>query len=241
MRIALAAVVLLATAVPAPAQAASVRLTDCTTALEPAGRTATFAARATALRDSERIQVRFTLQVREPDARGWRRVVAAGLDAWLTSDRGVRRYTYERTVTHLGAPAAYRAVVRFRWLGADGRVIERERARSRACRQPDLRPDLAVRRIDAAPAPPGEEARFAVTVRNGGRSVAEAFTVALRVGDRPLAPLEVVALGPGEERVVTFAGPACEAGEFLLATADAADAVAERDEGDNAQRVACLP
>ena len=100
------------------------------------------------MRGSDRMQVRFTLQVREGALPAWRRVVAPGLDEWLTSAPGVSRYSYAKTVQNLSAPAAYRTVVRFRWLDAGGAVLARSRATSRACRQPDMRPDLAVARID---------------------------------------------------------------------------------------------
>ena len=81
-----------------------------------------------AARGSERMQVRFTLQVREDALASWRRVAATGFDTWLTSLPEVRRYTYAKTVTNLSAPAAYRTVVRFRWLDEDGAAAARPSA-----------------------------------------------------------------------------------------------------------------
>src|SRR5918997_1880725 len=71
---------------PAAADAASVKVVDCTPALDPAARSATFDARVRAARGSDRMQLRFTLQVRDEGfGTRWRKVVAPGFDEWLTS------------------------------------------------------------------------------------------------------------------------------------------------------------
>jgi hypothetical protein len=215
--------------------AASVKLRECAPALEPAERSATFEARMRSAHGSERMQVRFTLQVREGVLPGWRRVVADGLDEWQTSVPGVTRYSYSKTVRNLSAPAAYRAIVRFRWLDAAGDVIERSRATSRICRQPDMRPDLRVTLIDAT------DGGYTVALRNAGRSAAGPFSVALTAGDAALEPLVLDGIEAGEQRFVTVAGPACEPGEPLTATADGGDAVDERDEDDNVLVASCAP
>jgi hypothetical protein len=224
-----------------PAGAATVKVVDCASAIEPVARAATFEARVRAAGGSARMQVRFTLQVRDEGTTSWRRVVADGLDTWLTSDPGVRRYTYEKTVQNLSAPAAYRAVVRFRWLDAAGEVLRESRRTSAACRQPDVRPDLAAERIDVTPGPEPDTRRYAVTVRNDGRTASGPSTVVLRAGDGVFAPLTVPALAPRERRVVTFSGAACAAGQPLEATVDSGDAVDERDEADNSLLATCLP
>ena len=237
MRRALLICALLLPAFPAAADAASVRLVECAPALDAEDRSATFEARMRAVHGSERMQLRFTLQVSEGVLPGWRRVVAPGLDQWLTSDPAVSRYSYSKTVVNLSAPAEYRTVVRFRWLDAAGETLKRSRVTSRACRQPDMRPDLAATRIE--PAPGGG---YRVALRNAGRTDAGPFTVVLSVRGEPAEPLELAGLEAGEERVVTLAaGPPCEPGDPLAVTVDAADAVDERDEADNALATACLP
>jgi CARDB len=221
---------------PAAADAASVKLLACVPALEPADRSATFEARMQPADGSARMQLRFTLQVKHGDLPGWQRIVAGGLDRWLTSYPDVRRYSYAKTVRNLSAPASYRMVVRFRWLGdADGEVLERSRATSRICRQPDMRPDLAATAI--VPVAGGYE----VELHNSGRSDAGPFAVAFAVGDQALAPLAVEGLPAGERRVVSFTAPPCLPSAPLTATADADGAVDERDESDNALVAACLP
>jgi hypothetical protein len=235
MRRALLLSLLILLAAPAAAHAATVRLIECAPALAAQERTATFEARMRPAHGSLRMQVRFGLQVREGELTLWRRVVAEGLDRWLTSAPGVGGYTYAKTVQNLAAPAAYRMVVRFRWLDADGAVVARSREVSSTCRQPDMRPDLHVAEVTAGPS------GYAVTVRNGGRSAAGPFSVTLRVGDGEPAPQPLAELAPGETRVLTFAAPPCAAGTPLVATADADGAVDERDEDDNVLVASCAP
>src|SRR5215207_11337868 len=242
MRGALLLMTLFVLALPAAAAAdgASVKLLDCVPALEPQDRMAMFEARMTPRRGSERMQLRFALQLREP-ALEWRRVIAPGLDQWLTSNPGVRRYSYAKTVQNLAAPAAYRMVVRFRWLDVGGEALERDRATSRSCRQPDMRPDLGVTWIDVTPPLETGHAHYSVTLHNGGRSAAPAFRVALRVGEEELEPLGVPGLAAGERHVLTFAAPPCAPGAPLTATADALLEVDERNEDDNVLVAPCLP
>ena len=215
------------------------RVTDCVPALDPEARTVTFEARVRPVRDSERMQVRFTLQVREDALHAWRRVVAGGFDTWLTSLPHVRRYSYAKTVVNLSAPAAYRTVVRFRWLDADGEVVKSAREVSATCRQPDLRPDLAPRRVDVLPGPDADTRRYAVTVRNDGRTDADPFRATLRAGEDQPITLAVLGLATGAQRVVTFTAPPCTAGTPLTVTLDTDEAVDEGDEDDNVLVAAC--
>ena len=243
-------IALLVLAFPAAARAESVKVAACVPALDPLARSATFEARTRAY-GHDRMQVRFTLQVRESALTGWRRVEAPGFDAWLTSDAGVRRYSYARTVENLAAPASYRVVVRFRWLDEDGepsgdepsrtRVADRSRRTSAACRQPDLRPNLVPRRVEVAPADTEDQRRYVVYVRNPGPSDAGPFAVGLRVGDLELDPQLSFGLATGLEQAVTFLGPPCIAGTPLTVTTDAAEAVDERDEADNVLVARCRP
>jgi hypothetical protein len=234
MRRALLICALLLAGFPAAAGAASVRLVECVPAPDAHERSATFEARMREARGSDRMQVRFTLQVSEGVLPGWRRVAAPGLDQWLTSEPSVSRYSYSKTVLNLSAPAEYRMVVRFRWLDAEGEALRRSRATSRICRQPDMRPDLAVAGIDAV------EGGYAVAVVNDGRTGSAPSSVVLAVGGVAFEPRPLTALEPGERRVVTVAGPACGSGDALTASVDPADAVDERDEADNALVVPCL-
>jgi subtilase family serine protease len=119
-------------------------------------------------------------------------------------------------------------VVRFRWLDAAGATVERARAVSRACRQPDPRPDLAVVAITEL-----TTGRYALLIRNDGRTASEATAVTLSVDGAVLPEAAVPALESGEEALVGVEGPACAPGGVVAAEVDPADAVAERTEGDN--------
>jgi hypothetical protein len=218
---------------PAAAGAATVRLVECVPALAAAERSATFEARVHRVGDSERMQLRFTLQVRQDALQRWQRVPAADADEWLTSFPGVRRYSYSRTVRNLAAPASYRMIVRFRWLDAHGAVVRRSRATSRACRQPDMRPDIVATAI--VPVAGGYE----VVLRNRGRSDAGPFDVALAVGAAEAASAALDGLAGGERLTVAFSGPPCVPGEPLTATVDPAGAVDEADEDGNVLAVLC--
>jgi hypothetical protein len=233
-----------ACAVPAAASGAglaSVRVAECTPALEPEARTATFEARLRAVPGSDRLAVRFTLQTRGKGELDWRKVTAPGLDTWLVSDHGVGRYGYLKTVRNLSAPASYRTIVRFRWLDAVGEVVRSAKHRSEACRQTDLRPDLRPRRVEQHPVADPRDRRYVVFVKNTGRTLAPPASVTLRAGDRLLPPGTMSSVLPGATRRMGFIAPACATGEELVVTADATGLVDEADEGDNELVVPCPP
>jgi CARDB len=226
-------------AFPAAADAATVKVVDCVPSLDAAERSATFEARVRAARGSDRMQVRFTLQVREDALLGWRKVPATGFDSWLTSMAGVQRYSYTKTVTNLAAPASYRTIVRFRWLDEEGDVLRSARVTSASCRQPDLRPDLEPRRIDVLPGADANTRRYAVTLRNAGRTDALPFAATLTVGDAAPLPIAVLGLPAGIQQTVTFTAPRCRAESQLTVTLDSGEVVDERDEDDNVLVTSC--
>jgi hypothetical protein len=63
----------------------------------------------------------------------------------------VKIYKYVKQVTNLGAPAAYRAVVRFRWLGEKGRALKHAELHTPRCQQPALSGQL----VQTTPTEPG--------------------------------------------------------------------------------------
>jgi hypothetical protein len=237
----LPAAMVCATAAAAPAATAglaSVKVAECTPALEPEARSATFDARVRAVARTDRLAVRFTLQTRGQGELGWRKVVAPGLGDWLTSDHGVGRYGYLKTVRNLSAPASYRMTVRFRWLDAAGNVIRTAKQRSASCRQTDLRPDLDPRHVELHEAADPRDRRYVVSVKNAGLTLAPPASVTLRVGDRALPPAMTPAAAPGATRRVAFTAPACAAGEELEVTVDPGDVLDEADE-ENVLVVPC--
>jgi len=237
----------LALAVPAagaaavPRSAAKAVLAGCERGPDEPDRAAVFDGQMRALPGASRLQMRFTLQARTPDSTRWSAVAAPGFGTWFGSAPGTSRYVYTKRVENLLAPASYRVLLRFRWLTPDGGVLARAKAYSRACRQPDPRPDLVVSSLAVQPGSRAGRDRYVAFVRNTGRATAPASSlrVALDGTALPLAP--VAALEPGEGVVVSVEGPACTEGTPVDADADAAEAVDERDEADNRLTRLCPP
>src|SRR3954447_1333198 len=163
-----ATLLLAALAAPAQAQTVPTRavLDSCHAGDAPLERFAVFSAQMGAVPGTNRMQMRFDLLQRLPGD-DYRRVKAPGLGVWRSSAPGVDIFRYRKQVANLAAPGAYRAVVRFRWIGADGDAIEHVTLRTRTCKQRDLRPDLELGRVTALPAGQGR-ARYAVLVVNDG-------------------------------------------------------------------------
>jgi hypothetical protein len=219
---------------------AGVALQQCRSALEPAERRATFVGRMLRGPAAHRLQMRFRLQQRAPGDRRWTRVDAADWGQWHVSDPGVRGYRYAKTVLGLSAPAAYRTVVRFRWISTDGRVVARRRAVSRPCRQADLRPNLRITRIDVSPTESAGLWRYRITLRNAGRSRVGPSVLALLVDGELRERVAVRGPAPWGQRVVEVLAPPCDpAGAGISARADVDDQVSERDETDNVLEQAC--
>jgi hypothetical protein len=213
----------------APATAAAAPATVALTACEPRERAAEFEARMDQIPGAARMKLRFTLETRKA-GRAWKKVAAPELGGWRTADAATTRYISSRRVTALVGPAGYRTVVRFRWLDTDGDVVASTRARSRACWQPDHRPNLRVQALDVEG---GSD--YVVLVANTGRSETGAFDL-----DITGLPAEVVqSIAPGGEALIEVAGPACEPGAPITATADPLDLVDERYERDNALTRPC--
>jgi hypothetical protein len=232
-RIALAIVVLAGVAAPparAAAPPAAVTLTTCA----PNERAAEFEARMGEVEGAARLKMRFTLQVRKPGQKAFHRVDAPGFRTWTTANPGVARWVFSRRVEALLGPARYRAMVRFQWLDSQGAVIARAKRYSRACRQPDHRPNLKLKALSRE-----GKRRYAALVVNNGRTATGPFDLQLALGDVTLAPVAAASLEPGAQRLVTLHGPRCEAGTAITATADPLGLVDERDEADNALTIPC--
>jgi hypothetical protein len=233
--VALVALALLPAAAPASAAEPRVVVAGC----DRDAQTAAFEGRMDARAGAERMQMRFRLQVRLPGSERWERLSIPGFGAWGTSAPGRSRYVFTRRLRELLAPADYRVRVRFRWLDAEGEPVATATALSRACRQPDPRPDLAVTRIAVRPAAIPTDRRYVVTVRNTGRGDAPESSLGLSLAGGPPLVDRVAPLDSGEETRVTFVAPACEPGTAVLATADVDEAVDERDEDANARAITC--
>ncbi len=118
--------------------APAVALEQCATSTVQAERSATFTAQMTATGATQRMGMRIELQQRMRGESEFHTVLAPGFGVWHPSETGVKIYKYVKQVTNLSAPAAYRAVVHFRWLGEKGHVLKRAELRTPRCIQPTL-------------------------------------------------------------------------------------------------------
>jgi CARDB len=223
----------------APAHAAQVVVLRCTHGATPAERTVTFEGRIAASGASRTMQMRFTLQAQSPDSPLWAKVSAPGFGTWITVPRGYSRYLYDKTVEDLLAPASYRAIVDFRWRDAAGHVIRTVRHGSRACRQPDPRPNLTAGALSVQPASLAGRRRYVATIVNAGRGDAGPFEVDITREGTLLGSLQLAGLAAGAQRQISLSGPACTPGEQIAVVVDAPNAVDESDEDDNVLSTIC--
>ncbi len=115
---------------------ASALLEQCVTTGEQGERAATFSGEMTTMAGATRMEMRIDLQERPFGEPGFHLVTAPGLGVWRASSPGVMIYKYVKQVTDLSFPAAYRAVVRFHWVNAKGRVARRSALLTPVCAQP---------------------------------------------------------------------------------------------------------
>jgi hypothetical protein len=223
-------------AAPAPADSAATvglgaSLESCSTTGE-VGRSAVFSATMPALARSSRIQMRFDLFTR-PDVGGlWKRVSGVPtFGTWDSAAPGAGGLKVTKQVNGLRLGSAYRATVRFRWLAASGKVVRRVVRSSRACVQPDPRPDLGV-------AARGASGDLLVVVRNLGRQ-AGPFELRVASGGRQLLSQRISGLKAGRVRALVFRELECEPGSTVKVTVDPGDSIAERSEANNSAELRC--
>lgn len=214
-------------------------------------RTAVVGASMRPLPEARRLALRIDLQQRPLGAGRWTsRSDVPGLGVWtspsdpLVGTRPADVFKYRQAVDGLAVPFAYRFRVAFRWSDDLGAVVHETALLTRACRQPDLRPDLVLASVRAEPS--GSDpalVRYLVVVRNDGRTVSGRAVVAATLpGDAtPGAHLRSIGrIEPGGSALIAFGGPGCAAGEApALFAVDPANAVEEVDEADNALAARC--
>ena len=126
-RIAITAALLAVTAALAPAGASAAvgnaRLLSCDSALDPAARAR--GVRGPHARGARHDADADALHAPDPPQgqSNWHALSAPGFGRWLSANPGIGRYVYTKRVVSVFAPASYRTVVRFRWLGRGGRRI----------------------------------------------------------------------------------------------------------------------
>ena len=206
----------------------SATVTTCATGDTDAERSATFSAGMDAVPGTSTMSVAFDLYEQTSATSPYVAVSAPGFGVWQSSDRAIASFTANENVVDLPAPAAFRALVRYRWLSRRGRVIRRAERVTKACVETAPEPDLFIAQIThAAGSPARTNELYNVVVRNSGPGTAGPFEVAFSVGATPLADQQVTGLAPHSNATVQFSGPRCAAGNTITAQVDPADAISE--------------
>jgi hypothetical protein len=137
-----------ATTTPPSTPAYSATVEQCVISTVQSERSATFTAQMVATGATQRMQIKIELQQRMRGETEYHTIVAPALGVWRGSEPGVRIDKYVQQVTDLTAPAAYRALVQFRWLGDHGHVLKRAELHTMHCLQP-----LPPAQVTATPTP----------------------------------------------------------------------------------------
>src|ERR1700722_20172355 len=118
--------------------AATVGIEQCVTSTVQLERSATFTAQMTATRSTQKMSMRLELQQRLHGENELHTLAAQRFGVWRVSEPGVKIYKYVKQITTLDAPAAYRVLVRFRWIGESGRLIKHDELHTPRCIEPTL-------------------------------------------------------------------------------------------------------
>jgi hypothetical protein len=126
------------TTVPTDTSDYSAMVEQCVTSTVQSERSVTFTAHMVATGATQRMEIKIELQQRMRGEIEYHTVAAPDLGVWRGSEPGVKIDNYVQQVTDLTAPAAYRALVQFRWLGYKGHVLKRAELHTSHCLQPTL-------------------------------------------------------------------------------------------------------
>jgi len=212
----------------------------CHTDPAQANRYAIFESQMTSVSGTRTMAVSFVLQVEHSRKGGFATVTAPGFGSLVHSQPGVAIFTYNHEVTGLPAPAAFRVLVRARWLDRHRHTVRHEDIYSTACVQPLLQPDLAIGEpLARAAGPTAATAVYSVVVRNDGTAAAANFDVGLTVNGVAQPNIAVPTLAANSTQLVEFTAPRCNAGTTIVATADVTGVVTEPADTVRSRSFAC--
>jgi hypothetical protein len=229
-----------ATANPAdsPIAPPSATLTACVDGTTLAERSASFSAEMQAVAGTRTMAVSFQLYERSA-AHGYVSVSAPGFGVWQDSNPGISVFTANENVIDLPAPSAFRAKVRYRWIGPRGRVIRHDVLVTPVCLLTLLEPDVSILRITRAPGATASSELYGVVVRNTGSVAAQPFSVAFSIGTSALTPQTVSGLAVSATQVVQFSGPRCPSGTALTAQVELSGSPLEPTNPDRKLTIVC--
>jgi hypothetical protein len=214
------------------------RLVSCQHAAAQGDRFMTVQGAMRTHKGASRMGIRFDLLQRRPGLRALA-IAAPGLGVWNVSEADRTSFRYTKRIENLPAPATYRVVVRFRWYNAKGAVVGRARRITRACHQPDYRPQLEVRNPTVQPAGQPGLFQYSVGVQNAGRTAAANFDVALLIDGAQRGLRTVEELLPGTRERLSFTAARCQPGQLVTFTVDPDGRVDEANETDDQVSFPC--
>lgn len=230
---------LTASALSASPVKAKARVAVCVPSLDQTQRFAVFQGEMQAVKGANRMQMRFTLLQQLPGEQ-FKLIDGTGLGVWNSARANIKTYRFRKRVENLVAPAAYRAVISFRWLARNGKVARSAVRVSPTCRQPDLRPNLKPGQLNAKGNGRNRPATYNFAVRNFGRTAASNFDVAFTINGEPRPAQTVASINrSGGRHLVSIAAPRCTQGTSVKVVIDPDNRVAETNESDNELVVAC--
>ena len=189
----------------------------CQRAIEPGQRLISVEAVMRPLTGTKQLELKFDLLSRAPGQLSFTVVHGGDLGTWITPPRqavtlGTRPgdvWRLNHPVADLPAPDTYRFQVSFRWIGAHGLVLGTVVRNSKACFQPELRPDLVA--VSLVPQPvPGKPKKdlYVGTIMDSGLTGAGPFTVEFTDGSI-VKDHTVAHIGAHQTLTVRFVGPLC--------------------------------
>ena len=187
-----------------------------------------------------RMAMRFELQQRG-GGRPWLPVDGIpSFGQWEQSEPGRPGFVVTKKVKGLPVGGSYRALVRFRWLDAQGAVVRTAKRLTAACKQPETRPDLSPEAPAIVLGSRTDLVVYRVTVRNKGKGPAASSDVSVEVNGTVQPAQRIDPLPVGDTRVVTFQAPRCLTGSVVRFRVDASDELAEVDERNNVLERRCV-
>ena len=242
----LAAVGPVAVSAAAQAPRAQLRSFICQRALEPASRALSVTAVMRPLPGTVGMELRFDLLTRADGASSFSQVHGGDLGVWKSPPNPTlgRRpgdvWILNKQVVDLAAPAAYRLRVQFRWIGPHRRVIGTALRRSPICSQPELRPDLVLRKVAVSTTKAAGVDAYVATIANAGATAAGSFRVLFSPGgSAPGVYKSVSRLGAHAVVRVRFLGPVCTSASPPTITVDPDRQVEDSNPSNNSETVSC--
>jgi hypothetical protein len=209
-------------------------LAACETGASASERFAVFTGSMPARGGTSRMAIRFDLEERRGDTTGFRPVVAPKFGRWDRSKAGAAGFVYTKRVMKLAQGRWYRAVVRFKWIDANGRTQRTARRVTTACHQPDPRANLELAALGSSR--PGS---YLVTIVNTGMAAAPESTVSLEPRPETDSRRRVPPLAPGERTTVVVEADPCAPQSVVVVQLDRLKVVDESREDDNRVESAC--